>query len=122
MTRPVPGLARVVAVLCLTEIVSWGVLFYAFPVLASSISADEDWPTVWLVAAFTLALVVSGGCGIWVGHRIDHAGPRRVMTAGSVLAVASVLALAAAPRTDTSDISDHTLEPDCLSFLAMLRP
>ena len=97
MTRPVPGLARVVAVLCLTEIVSWGVLFYAFPVLASSISADEDWPTVWLVAAFTLALVVSGGCGIWVGHRIDHAGPRRVMTAGSVLAVASVLALAAAP-------------------------
>lgn len=93
----VPGLSRAVAVLCVTEIVSWGVLFYAFPVLASSISAAEGWPMVWLVAAFTLALVVSGGCGIWVGRRIDHVGPRVVMTAGSVLAVGSVVALAAAP-------------------------
>lgn len=93
-----PGLSRAVAVLCVTEIVSWGVLFYAFPVLASSISADDGWPMVWLVAAFTLALVVSGGCGIWVGRRIDHAGPRGVMTAGSALAVASVAALAAAPN------------------------
>lgn len=94
---PVPGLSRVVAVLCLTEIVSWGVLFYAFPVLASSISADEGWPMVWLVAAFTLGLVVSGACGIWVGRRIDVAGPRVVMTLGSLLAVVSTLALAASP-------------------------
>ena len=93
----VAGLSRAVAVLCVTEIVSWGVLFYAFPVLSSSISADEGWPMVWLVAAFTLALVVSGGCGIWVGRRIDQVGPRVVMTAGSVVAVASIAALAAAP-------------------------
>ncbi|WP_374456901.1 MFS transporter [Nocardioides sp.] len=95
--RAVPGLSGVVAVLCLTEIVSWGVLFYAFPVLASSISTEEGWPMVWLVAAFTLALVTSGVCGVRVGRRIDHAGPRTVMTAGSALAVAAVLALAAAP-------------------------
>ncbi|MDR7253247.1 MFS family permease [Nocardioides sp. BE266] len=94
---PAPGLGRVVAVLCLTEIVSWGVLFYAFPVLASSISAHEAWPMVWLVAAFTLALVTSGVTGVWVGRRIDHVGPRTVMTAGSALAVAAVVALAFAP-------------------------
>ncbi|MFC7725480.1 MFS transporter [Nocardioides sp. GCM10028917] len=93
----VPGLSRAVAVLSVTEIVSWGVLFYAFPVLASSISADEDWPMVSLVAAFTVALVVSGACGIWVGTRIDHVGPRAIMTAGSMLAVMAVLALATAP-------------------------
>jgi MFS family permease len=93
----VPGLTRAVTVLCTTEIVSWGVLFYAFPVLAPSISAEEGWPMVSLVAAFTVALVVSGGCGVWVGRRIDHAGPRTVMTTGSVLAAASVLALAWAP-------------------------
>jgi MFS family permease len=96
-SAPAPGLSRAVAVLCVTEIVSWGVLFYAFPVVASSIRADEGWPMVWLVAAFTLALVVSGGCGIWVGRRIDRSGPRSVMTGGSVLAVAAVLAIAAAP-------------------------
>lgn len=96
-STPVPGLSRAVAVLCTTEIVSWGVLFYAFPVLSSSIAADEGWPMVWLVAAFTLALVVSGGCGVWVGRRIDRVGPRTVMTAGSGLAVAATLALATAP-------------------------
>lgn len=93
----VSGLSRAVAVLCATEIVSWGVLFYAFPVLATSISAEEGWSVVWLVAAFSTALVVSGGCGIWVGRRIDESGPRAVMTAGSVLAVGAVTALAAAP-------------------------
>ena len=96
-SAPAPGLSGVVAVLCATEIVSWGVLFYAFPVMTSSMSDAEGWPMVWLVAAFTLALVVSGVCGIWVGRRIDHTGPRVVMTAGSVLAVASVVALAVAP-------------------------
>ena len=30
------GLRRVLVVLCVTEIVSWGVLYYAFPVLAPS--------------------------------------------------------------------------------------
>jgi len=33
------GLRRVLAVLCLTEITSWGILYYAFPVLAVSLSA-----------------------------------------------------------------------------------
>lgn len=94
---PHAALRRVTVVLCVTEIVSWGVLFYAFPVLASSISAAESWPMVWLVAAFTLALVTSGVCGVWMGRRIDHAGPRTVMTSGSAVAVAAVLALSAAP-------------------------
>ena len=95
--HPHHALRRVTVVLCVTEIVSWGVLFYAFPVLASSIRDAEGWPMVWLVAAFTLALVTSGVCGVWVGRRIDHAGPRTVMTAGSAVAVTAVLAIAAAP-------------------------
>jgi hypothetical protein len=34
---------RVLAVLGLTQTVSWGVLYYAFPVLAPSISRDTGW-------------------------------------------------------------------------------
>ena len=90
-------LRKVVAVLCFTEVVSWGVLFYAFPVLVFTIATVEDWPLTNLMAAFTLAQVVGAAAGVWVGHRIDRYGPRAVMTGGSALGVLSVIALATAP-------------------------
>ena len=93
---PRAALRRVTAVLCATEIVSWGVLYYAFPVLAPSISEDTGWSMTAVVAAFTVAQLVAGGVGIVVGRRIHDHGPRGVMTLGSVVAVASVLLLAQA--------------------------
>ncbi len=96
MTGPRPGLRRVLAVLCLTEITSWGVLYYAFPVLADGITAETGWSRVTITAAFSSALVVSAGVGIPVGRRLDRVGPRALMTAGSVLAVVAVIAVALA--------------------------
>ena len=90
------GLRRVVWVLSLTEITSWGVLYYAFPVLLSSIVTDTGWSTTALTGAFSLSLVVAGGVGIFVGRHIDRRGPRLVMTAGSALAVVSVIVVATA--------------------------
>jgi MFS family permease len=90
-------LRRVVAVLCGTEITSWGVLFYAFPVLLTSISADEGWPVTHLVAAFTGGQVLAAVAGVWVGRRIDVRGPRAVMTAGSVVGVVAAAGVALAP-------------------------
>jgi MFS family permease len=87
----------VLAVLCVTEIVSWGVLYYAFPVLAPSIAADTGWPMATTTAAFSTGLVVSALVGIWSGRLLDRIGPRPVMTAGSVLAVPAVLGIATAP-------------------------
>ena len=55
---------RVLAVLGLTQIVSWGVLYYAFPVLAPSISRDTGWSTPSVTAAFSLALVTSAAVGL----------------------------------------------------------
>lgn len=82
--------------LCVTEVVSWGVLYYAFPVLAPSIAAETGWTPGTLTAAFSGALVIAGLVGIPVGHRIDRWGPRAVMTAGSLLAVAGVVGIATA--------------------------
>ena len=90
------GLRRVVWVLSLTEITSWGVLYYAFPVLLSSIATDTGWSTTALTGAFSLSLVVAAGVGIFVGRHIDRRGPRLVMSAGSALAVASVVVVATA--------------------------
>ncbi|GAB3500420.1 MFS transporter [Amycolatopsis cihanbeyliensis] len=92
------GLSRVLATLCVTEVTSWGVLYYAFPVLATDISAATGWPLAWLIAAFSAGQLVAALVGIPVGRVLDRHGPRAVMTAGSVLAVPAVLAIAAAPN------------------------
>lgn len=90
-------LRRVVAVLSYTEIVSWGILFYAFTVLAPSIRDREGWPLTHLMATFTMTQVVGAAAGLWVGRRLDRSGPRGVMTGGSALGVVAVLLVAVAP-------------------------
>lgn len=87
----------VLPALCATQITSWGIVYYAFPVLNPAITADTGWPAGATTAAFSAALLVSAFAGIRVGRIIDHRGPRTVMTAGSVLGVASLLVMAAAP-------------------------
>jgi MFS family permease len=92
------GLRQVVAVLSTVQIVSWGILYYAFAALQSSITAETGWPSVSVTGAFSLALFVSGGVGIWVGRHIDDFGPRTVMTAASLIAVPGVATVALAPN------------------------
>ena len=87
------GLRREVAVLCATEITTWGALFYALPVAAGTIAADRGWPLPQVLGAFTVAQLVAGLCGFWVGRHIDLVGPRRVMTLGSILGAAALLAV-----------------------------
>ncbi|MFC8589080.1 MFS transporter, partial [Streptomyces sp. NPDC057217] len=84
--------------LCATQIVSWGIVYYAFPVLNPQITAATGWPAGATTAAFSLGLVVSALAGIRVGRILDRRGPRTVMTVGSVLGVVSLLIVAAAPN------------------------
>lgn len=84
--------------LCATQIVSWGIVYYAFPVLNPQITAATGWPAGATTAAFSLALVVSALAGIRVGRILDQRGPRTVMTVGSMLGVISLLIVAAAPN------------------------
>ncbi|AXQ53221.1 MFS transporter [Streptomyces koyangensis] len=84
--------------LCATQIVSWGIVYYAFPVLNPQITAATGWPVGATTAAFSLALVVSALAGIRVGRILDRRGPRAVMTIGSVLGTVSLLIVAAAPN------------------------
>lgn len=93
-----PRLGSVLTGLCVTEIVSWGVLYYAFPVLASSIRADTGWSPSLTTAAFSGALVVAALVGIPIGRLLDHHGPRVIMTAGSVLATVACGVIAWSPN------------------------
>lgn len=91
------GLRRILVTLCVTQVTSWGILYYAFPVLSGRISAATGWSPPTLTAAFSAGLVVSAVAGVGVGRWIDRHGPRGVMTLGSVVAVLAVVAIAAAP-------------------------
>lgn len=93
--RPRPG--TVLIALCVTEITSWGVLYYAFPVLAPAIQADTGWSVPVTAAAFSAALVIAAVAGIPLGRVLDRRGPRVAMTAGSVLATLAVVGVATAP-------------------------
>ncbi|WP_240662707.1 MFS transporter [Streptomyces sp. WAC 06738] len=84
--------------LCATQITSWGIVYYAFPVLNPAITADTGWSPTATTAAFSAALLVSALAGIPLGRVLDRRGPRAVMTAGSALGVTAVAALAAAPH------------------------
>ncbi len=82
------------AVLCLTEITSWGILYYAFPVLATSITADTGWSAPAITAAFSAGQVTAALVGIAVGRVLDRVGPRWLMTAGSVLGTGALVLVA----------------------------
>ncbi|WP_306370710.1 MFS transporter [Nocardiopsis sp. CC223A] len=91
------GARRGLWVLCITVTTCYGVLFYAFPVLASSITADTGWPLASVTAWFSGSQVVAGLAGILVGRRVQAQGPRPVMTAAALVAAPSVAVIAVSP-------------------------
>ncbi|MGW6538517.1 MFS transporter [Streptomyces sp. NPDC055011] len=88
----------VLPALCVTQVTGWGIVYYAFPVLNPEITAATGWSTTATMAAFSLALIVSGLAGIRVGRIIDRRGPRTVMTAGSAVGAVSLVVVASAPN------------------------
>jgi len=90
-------LTGVLGALCVTVVISYGSLFYAFTVLASSIAVDTGWSQVAITTAFSVASLVGAACGIPVGRMLQRFGPRPVMVFGSALGAASVALMALAP-------------------------
>lgn len=93
-TRPRAALPA----LCVTQITSWGILYYAFPVLLPTITADTGWSTPTTSAAFTVGLIASALIGIPLGRVLDHRGPQQVMTIGALIGTAALVIIATAPN------------------------
>ncbi|MES2460065.1 MAG: MFS transporter [Armatimonadota bacterium] len=75
----------IIGTLAVTEMVSWGILYYAFSVLQTSMAAEMGWTRPQMTGAFSLSLLIGGLAAIPVGIWLDHHGPRRLMTLGSLL-------------------------------------
>ena len=70
-----------------TELVSWGVLVYAFSVLVVPMRAELGWSTAELNAAYATGVIVSGFLAIPVGRVLQTHGARGVMTIGTIATV-----------------------------------
>ena len=78
--------------LAVTELISWGILYYAFTVLMVPMQAEFGWSAGAITGAYSLSMLVSGLAAPMVGRWLDGHGPRGLMTAGSVFGVLLVLA------------------------------
>ncbi|HIY43343.1 MAG TPA: MFS transporter [Candidatus Nocardiopsis merdipullorum] len=98
VSTSVVGARRGLAALCVTVTTSYGVLFYAFPVLAPSIATDTGWSLMTVTALFSASQVIAGLVGIPVGRWVQARGPRPAMTVAALLAAPAVVAIALAPN------------------------
>jgi MFS family permease len=70
-----------------TQVVSWGSVYYAFAVVMESVRQELGASAPVTVGAYSVALLVSGLVAAPVGRYIDRRGARGAMTAGSIGAV-----------------------------------
>ena len=77
----------IVAALSVTETVTWGIVYYGFPVFLGPMEQDLGASRVAVTGAFSVGMGAAALLAIPVGRWLDRHGPRGVMTAGSCLAV-----------------------------------
>ena len=86
-----------ITALGVTQVVSWGSLYYAIGILGPIMVAEGHLSTDLVYGGYSLSLLISGLAAPLTGRAIDRLGGGRVMALGSVLA-AVALALMAASR------------------------
>jgi MFS family permease len=74
-----------IAILAVTQVVSWGSLYYAFAILAPHIQRELGWRAEIVFGAFSWCLLVAGLVSAPAGILLDRFGGRLVMGAGSLL-------------------------------------
>jgi MFS family permease len=79
-------------VLAITTTISYGILFYSFGVFIKPMEAELGFSRAQSSLAFSMALLIAGLAAIPIGRYVDKHGVRGVMTLGSILATALVLA------------------------------
>jgi len=76
-----------VTALSFAQLVSWGTIFYGFPLFVVPMEAELGWSRGELNGALSLGLLVAGLAALPVGRRIDSHGGRAIMSIGSLMAV-----------------------------------
>lgn len=96
-TRPItqpaePRSSLLVWSLSGAQLVSWGVLYYGFSLFVVPMESELGWSRTTLNGALSLGLLAAGLAAYPVGTWIDRHGGRWLMTAGTLLGVAMLIA------------------------------
>ena len=79
------GSWRAVPVLGITQIVSWGSIFYTPVLIVPLIANEHGWSMTFAMGGFSVALLAAGLIAPTVGRSIDHFGGHVTMTVGSLI-------------------------------------
>ncbi|MFD1911967.1 MFS transporter [Halodurantibacterium flavum] len=89
-----PHKLPLVAALGFTQIIGYGTIYYAFPILAPAVAQEFGVSEPFLFGLFSVGLLLGGFAAPVLGGMLDRVGAGRVMTAGS-LGMALLLTLLA---------------------------
>lgn len=79
-------IGRMITLLGIGQVCSWGSLFYSFPLIAEAMRVDLGWSKPELYGAATLGLALAGFAAYPVGAAIDRGRGRLAMSLASVAA------------------------------------
>ena len=88
---------HIVWTLGVTEVISWGTLYFAFTVFLEPMHQALGFSKPFLAGGFSLGLLVWAMCSFAVGRLLDRVPARKVMSVGSVLAGIGLLLWAWCP-------------------------
>ena len=89
---------RAVPLLGVTQILAWGALFYPPVLTVPLIAAERGWSLAFAMGGLSVGLLSAGLVAPLVGRRIDRHGGHVVMTVGSLIGAAGLVALVLAPN------------------------
>jgi MFS family permease len=81
----IEGPWRAVPVLGITQILSWGTIFYTPVLIVPLIAAERGWSISFAMGGFSVGLLIAGLIAPYVGRSIDRFGGHVVMTIGSLI-------------------------------------
>jgi MFS family permease len=82
----IDGPWRAVPVLGVTQILSWGSIFYTPVLIVPLIAHERGWSMSFAMGGFSVGLLAAGVSAPYVGRSIDRVGGHVVMTVGSLIA------------------------------------
>lgn len=88
-----PRSPRTITLLGISQLISWGSLYYAFAILSQGIGKEMGVRSEYVFGAYSWSLLVCGLAAPFVGVQIDRHGGRLVMACGSLITGAGFILL-----------------------------